>query len=249
MSKQKGTRLGHMHYDIMRRCYNSNYKLYKDYGAKGITVCDEWHIRENFVNWAWQNGFEKGLRLQRIDSSKGYSPDNCYFGTKYKKQEGGYNQYIHARAEFHKKLKALANIDGAMSEEPLYEVYRSMHTRCENPNNTQYHNYGGRGIKVCEEWSGKYGFLVFKTWSDEAGYQRGLTLDRIDVNGNYEPSNCRWATWEIQGNNRRNTRYIEFENQQVPFSMFVRQNGLNYNKAQRLYYKGYNGEQILAKIG
>lgn len=88
----------------------------------------------------------------------------------------------------------------------LYPVYRTMLARCGNPNNHEYHNYGGRGIEVCEEW--KNSFSAFQKWALENGYdetaKRGdCTIDRIDVDGNYEPSNCRWVDLVVQARNKR----------------------------------------------
>lgn len=85
---------------------------------------------------------------------------------------------------------------------PLYGVWNTMKQRCYNPNNHKYKNYGERGIAVCSDW--KNNFWSFYHWAISNGYQRGLTLDRINVNGNYEPSNCRWVNQKIQQNNRRN---------------------------------------------
>lgn len=85
----------------------------------------------------------------------------------------------------------------------LYGVWAAMIRRCENPNQKYYPDYGGRGITVCEEW--RKDFVVFRDWANSNGYKEGLTIDRIDVNGNYEPSNCRWVTMKVQAQNRRNT--------------------------------------------
>lgn len=82
----------------------------------------------------------------------------------------------------------------------LYRIYYAMRTRCYNPNKKEYSRYGGRGIQVCEEWLND--FTAFQSWALENGYSDSLSIDRINNDGNYEPSNCRWATAKMQANNR-----------------------------------------------
>lgn len=94
------------------------------------------------------------------------------------------------------------------SETKLYSVWCSMKSRCGNPNNKHYYRYGGRGITVCSEW--EKSFESFYEWSINNGYQEGLTIDRIDNDGNYEPHNCRWVTMYVQCRNKHKARKRDF---------------------------------------
>lgn len=98
-----------------------------------------------------------------------------------------------------------------MSSSRIYSIHNAMNERCFNKNSIEYYNYGGRGIKVCDEWRGSNGFTNFLKWAMENGYSDNLTIDRINVNGNYEPSNCRWITQKAQCNNTRSNIFIEYK--------------------------------------
>lgn len=86
----------------------------------------------------------------------------------------------------------------------LYNIWRCMKQRCNNKNNTNYYNYGGRGISTCNDWSKS--FKTFEEWAINNGYKDTLTIDRINTNGNYEPNNCKWSTRKEQANNKRYTK-------------------------------------------
>lgn len=107
------------------------------------------------------------------------------------------------------------------SRTKLYHVWATMKNRCNDENNANYRHYGGRGIQVCNEWSQDY--VVFRDWAVENGYSEGLTLDRINVNGNYEPLNCRWITQEEQNRNTRSTILIKYDGKEQCISEWARE--------------------------
>ena len=118
----------------------------------------------------------------------------------------------------------------------LYEVWKTMKQRCYNPNNKSYKNYGGRGISICDEW--KNNFMSFYNWSIENNYKEGLSIDRINVNGNYEPSNCRWTTRVVQQNNTRVNKYFTINNETKTLADWCRIYNVNYTTTYTRLEKG-----------
>ena len=116
-----------------------------------------------------------------------------------------------------------------MKGDRLDNIYRGMKQRCYYPKHTAYKNYGGRGISVCDEW--KNSSKAFFEWALANGYQDHLTLDRIDNNGNYEPSNCRWISRREQCYSRRsksNTGVVgvSYNKSHKQFDAYIRINGI-----------------------
>ena len=126
----------------------------------------------------------------------------CYCGKEFKAQKNRLkkNRRFKGCKECNKKLTTEFGRTHNQSGTRPYNIWGKMINRCENPNNDSYCWYGAKGIKVCEEW--RNSFEAFRDWAFSNGYSEYLTIDRIDGDGNYEPSNCRWVTVEV---NTRNT--------------------------------------------
>ena len=103
--------------------------------------------------------------------------------------------------EFHKQVMHTVGVKHGKYNSPVYKRWQGMKDRCYNPNSTHYKNYGGRGIKICDEW--KNDFPAFEKWAMENGFKKELSIDRIDVNGDYCPENCRWVDAKTQAANKR----------------------------------------------
>lgn len=108
----------------------------------------------------------------------------------------------------------------------LKNIYGHMKDRCCNPNSDSYKYYGGRGIRVCDEWLSDY--KVFEEWAFNHGYSKELTLDRIDVNGNYDPSNCRWISRSEQMCNTRRNRLVTYKGVTKTVKEWASEKGINY---------------------
>ena len=132
------------------------------------------------------------------------------------------------------------SVKHGLSKTRLHRIWHSMYCRCYYPSTNQYKNYGGKGIKVCEEWKHIEGFINFYNWAMNNGYEKNLTLDRIDNNKNYCPSNCRWITKAEQQFNKTNTRYFEYNGQKKCLAEWAEIFGINkptlYNRVYNLHW-------------
>lgn len=132
-----------------------------------------------------------------------------------------------------------------MSGTRLYTIWQHMIDRCYNSNNTNYKNYGGRGIQICDEWKDDAG--KFCEWALANGYAKDLTLDRIDVNGNYEPGNCRWATRKEQANNKRNNHFLSCNGEIKTITEWERITGISKQTIYKRLKRGWSVERALTE--
>lgn len=148
------------------------------------------------------------------------------------------------------QVKNRSVIHGATSvkKEKLYDIWSQMKQRCCNPNNKSYKNYGGRGIKVCNEWVDSY--QNFRKWAynneyDENAPRGSCTLDRIDNNGDYSPSNCRFTDQKIQNNNRRSNHLLTYNNEMHTITEWAIITGLSFRVIQHRIKVGWSTEKAL----
>lgn len=144
-----------------------------------------------------------------------------------------------------KEQRLKVNTKHGLSHSRIKRIYNNMHSRCDNPNTPKFKNHGGRGIKVCDEWSGKNGFINFYKWAINNGYSDDLTLDRQDNNGNYKPSNCRWVDQDTQHENRRVTRYFEINGESKMAKNWCKEYGININTFWQRVLQGLSGEELI----
>lgn len=120
------------------------------------------------------------------------------------------------------------------SRERIHNIWYLIKYRCEDETSPTYRHYGGRGIKMCQEWSdGIDGYWKFKTWSLDNGYADNLTIDRIDNDGCYSPENCRWVDHSVQGNNKRNNIILEYDGREQTLSQWARELGVPMKSLHR----------------
>lgn len=134
---------------------------------------------------------------------------------------------------------------GERNASKLYSIWVNMRNRCFNPNNKGFVYYGGRGISVCDEWNE---FLNFKKWAIQNGFEENLTLDRIDVNGNYEPENCRWISPKEQMRNTRSNHLLTYNGDTKTMAEWAEITGIPYSTLkQRINKYNYSVEKALTK--
>lgn len=128
----------------------------------------------------------------------------------------------------------------------LYAIWVTMRQRCYNTNNKDFYNYGAKGIKVCDEWVKD--FSKFYRWAMENGYAESLSIDRIDPYGNYEPSNCRWATIQEQANNKKNTIYVEVDGSTYTLTELSNLYGIRRETIEMRYLRGDRGDRLVRPV-
>ncbi|WP_109369034.1 hypothetical protein [Ochrobactrum soli] len=130
-----------------------------------------------------------------------------------------------------------------LRQHPLYDVWQSIKDRCLNPNNPQFKDYGGRGIKICDEWA--HDGAAFIAWAEANGYRAGLIIDRENNNWGYSPENCRFVTRKTSNRNKRNTNYIDTHLGRMMLAEAVEISGLGRDTIRRRLKLGWPASKIL----
>lgn len=160
------------------------------------------------------------------------------------------NEVILDRNSFYKSrncgcIKRDIVVHHGLSCHKLYKVRNTMIARCYNPKNCSYKNYGERGIKVCKDWLDKeIGIINFYNWAISNGYVDGLTIDRINIDGDYEPSNCRWTTVKQQANNRRSNHLITFKGKTQNLQEWSKELGISRSTLKDRLSKNLELEEV-----
>jgi len=129
----------------------------------------------------------------------------------------------------------------------LYKIWCGMRDRCNRPSHDSYPRYGGRGIKVCEEWTES--FVGFQRWAKSNGYRSDKSIDRIDNDGPYHPDNCRWSTDKAQARNKSEAKshlIVEHDGKRMNLLAWSRETGIYYNTLIRRYKRGLKGDKLFA---
>lgn len=140
-----------------------------------------------------------------------------------------------------------ANIKHGMFGTKLYNTYCRMKQRCYDKNYPKYKNYGFRGIGICEQWLGKDGFINFYNWAMDNGFNENLSIERIDVNGNYEPDNCKWITMAEQAKNKTTTIKVKYKNNFLTLIELCEKLNLNYKTIWSRIHNGWDIDKAITQ--
>ena len=142
-----------------------------------------------------------------------------------------------------KDNQRIARTTHNLASHRLYNIYHKIISRCYKPQNKAYKDYGARGITMDDKW--KRDFVTFYNWAINNGYSEEYSLDRINVNGNYEPSNCRWVTSKIQNNNKRSNFLVTIYNRTQTLAEWCEEKNINYSTVQTRLSKGWSLEKAM----
>lgn len=192
----------------------------------GKLTCVRKHSKDNDCRWLWLFKCDCGGEVIRSSLSvtrtvnKGSSP-SC-------------------GCEHPLKTHGLSN-----AYPKLYDVWKAMRQRCRNPGNKDFKNYGGRGISICAEWDD---FAKFHRWAVGSGYCEGVTIERVDVNGNYCPDNCTWIPNERQALNTRRIRTFEYKGEHLTARQLAEIAGVGVlTMKARLTHYGWDVERAVTE--
>ena len=145
------------------------------------------------------------------------------------------------------QLRAIKFEHRVKDHKRLYSIYNWIKRRCYDETCLRFMDYGGRGIQMCAEWLNENeGFDSFVTWSLRNGYSENLTIDRIDVNGDYSPGNCRWLTHREQNLNKRDTLWVDFKGERITLKELCEREGVTYDTVHnRIYVLGWSVEKAV----
>ena len=125
----------------------------------------------------------------------------------------------------------------------LYGIWSNMKTRCYNANDPHYQRWGAKGVTVCDEW--RNDFKAFYNWSMSNGYTNELTIDRVDSNGNYEPTNCRWVTLAENNRNKPHVKYITYDGKTQTIGQWTKELGLGKETIRERLKRGWTEVESL----
>lgn len=187
-----------------------------------------------------------GVTIEHVNGTKQRTmlKCNCFCGNKktvlpYQFRNGS------VRSCGHCHTKAGVRDGRSLRNQKLYAIWRQMIDRCENKNNKWYHRYGGRGIKVCEEW---HDYCNFEKWVESVGCKpKGTSLDRIDNDKDYCPENCRWATQKEQARNQSRTIMIEYNGKSQSLADWADELGIKWVTLHNRYVRGWSVERMLTE--